>query len=86
MITEDEIKKACELCVEAKADYVKTSTGFSTAGATVADVKLMKSVVKDNAKVKAAGGVRSKNDMLEMIEAGADRIGTSRGVSLMEDK
>ena len=86
LLTDEEKTRACEDIVKAGADFAKTSTGFSTAGATVADVKLMKSVVKDNAKVKAAGGVRSKNDMLEMIEAGADRIGTSRGVSLMEDK
>lgn len=85
LLTDDEKVRACKDALNAKADFVKTSTGFSTAGATVADVALMKSVVGDNAKVKAAGGVRSKQDMLDMIEAGADRIGTSRGVSLVQD-
>lgn len=85
LLTDEEKERACKDIVEAGADFAKTSTGFSTNGATVADVKLMKSVVGDHAKVKAAGGVRTKADMLEMIEAGADRIGTSRGVSLMQD-
>ena len=84
LLTEDEIKKACELCVEAKADYVKTSTGFSTRGATVEDVKLMKETVKDKCLVKAAGGVRCRADLDNMIEAGADRIGTSAGCSLVD--
>lgn len=86
LLTEEEIVKACEICVEAKAHFVKTSTGFSTRGATVADVKLMKATVKDNALVKAAGGVRSFADLEEMIAAGADRIGTSAGVKLMENE
>ena len=59
LLTEDEIKKACELCVEAKADYVKTSTGFSTRGATIEDVRIMKEAVHGKAKVKAAGCVRT---------------------------
>jgi deoxyribose-phosphate aldolase len=83
LLTEDEKVKACELSVKAKAHFVKTSTGFSTAGATIADVKLMKDTVKGQAKVKAAGGVRTLEDVLAMIEAGADRIGTSGGVALM---
>lgn len=84
LLTEDEIKKACELCVEAKADYVKTSTGFSTRGATIEDVQIMKAAVQGKAKVKAAGGVRTHEDMVKIIEAGADRIGTSAGCSLVE--
>lgn len=84
LLTEDEIKKACELCVEAKADYVKTSTGFSTRGATIEDVQIMKAVVQGKAKVKAAGGVRTHEDMVKIVEAGADRIGTSAGCSLVE--
>lgn len=84
LLTEEEIVKACELCVAAKATFVKTSTGFSTRGATVEDVKLMKNTVKDNCKVKAAGGVRCFADMEAMIDAGADRIGTSAGVKLMQ--
>lgn len=84
LLTEDEIKKACELCVEAKADYVKTSTGFSTRGATIEDVQIMKAAVQGKAKVKAAGGVRTHEDMVKIVEAGADRIGTSAGCSLVK--
>lgn len=84
LLTEDEIKKACELCVEAKADYVKTSTGFSTRGATIEDVQIMKATVQGKAKVKAAGGVRTHEDMVKIVEAGADRIGTSAGCSLVD--
>lgn len=84
LLTEDEIKKACELCVEVKADYVKTSTGFSTRGATIEDVQIMKAAVQGKAKVKAAGGVRTHEDMVKIVEAGADRIGTSAGCSLVE--
>lgn len=83
LLSKEEIVKACELCMEAKATFVKTSTGFSTSGATVEDVKLMKDTVKDACKVKAAGGVRTYEDMEVMINAGADRIGTSAGVQLM---
>lgn len=84
LLTEDEIEKACELCVEAKADYVKTSTGFSTRGATIEDVRIMKEAVHGKAKVKAAGGVRTPEDMVKIVAAGADRIGTSAGCSLVK--
>ena len=84
LLTEDEIKKACELCVEAKADCVKTSTGFSTRGATIEDVRIMKEAVHGKAKVKAAGGVRTPEDMVKIVAAGADRIGTSAGCSLVK--
>lgn len=84
LLTEDEIKKACELCVEAKADYVKTSTGFSTRGATIEDVRIMKEAVHGKAKVKAAGGVRTPEDMVKIVAAGADRIGTSAGCFLVK--
>ena len=84
LLTKDEIKKACELCVEAKADYVKTSTGFSTRGATIEDVRIMKEAVHGKAKVKAAGGVRTPEDMVKIVAAGADRIGTSAGCSLVK--
>lgn len=84
LLTEDEIKKACELCVEAKTDYVKTSTGFSTRGATIEDVRIMKEAVHGKAKVKAAGGVRTPEDMVKIVAAGADRIGTSAGCSLVK--
>lgn len=84
LLSESEIKKVSELCLLANVDFVKTSTGFSTRGATLEDVKLIKSVVKDEALIKAAGGVRSPEDLARMIEAGANRIGTSSGVSLVQ--
>ena len=84
LLTEDEIKKACELCVEGKADYVKTSTGFSKRGATIEDVRIMKEAVHGKAKVKAAGGVRTPEDMVKIVAAGANRIGTSAGCSLVK--
>lgn len=86
LLSKEEIVKACELCVEAKATFVKTSTGFSHAGATIEDVALMKKTVQDKALVKAAGGVRSRQDLEAMIAAGADRIGTSSGVVLLKDE
>ena len=75
--------KACELSVEAGADFVKTSTGFSRGGATVEDVELMKQTVGDKAKVKASGGVRDYDTTLSMIEAGAERIGASASVNIV---
>lgn len=84
LLSEAEIKKVSELCLLANVDFVKTSTGFSTRGATLEDVKLIKSVVKDEALIKAAGGVRTPEDLVKMIEAGAHRIGTSSGVSLVQ--
>ena len=86
LLTKEEIKRACELCVEAKATFVKTSTGFSTSGANIEDVKLMKEAVQGKCKVKAAGGIRCYEDMKKMIDAGADRIGTSAGVKLMQNQ
>lgn len=83
LLEKEEIVCACKLCMEAKADFVKTSTGFSTGGAVLEDVRLMKETVAGKCKVKAAGGIRSKADMDAMIEAGADRIGTSAGISLL---
>ncbi|AGB42096.1 deoxyribose-phosphate aldolase [Halobacteroides halobius DSM 5150] len=82
-LTEEEKKKACQVAKEAGADFVKTSTGFGTAGATVEDVKLMKEVVGDDLEVKASGGVRSMADAQDMIEAGATRIGASSGVKIV---
>lgn len=84
LLTEEEKRKACELSKLAGADFVKTSTGFSTGGATVEDVKLMRSVVGPELGVKASGGVRSIDDMKAMIAAGATRIGASSGVQIME--
>ncbi|TDW10209.1 deoxyribose-phosphate aldolase [Breznakia blatticola] len=83
LLTDEEIVKASELCVEAGAHFVKTSTGFSTEGANPRVVKLMKDTVGDKAEVKAAGGVRSAEDVEKMVEAGATRIGTSSGIKLV---
>ena len=83
-LTDDQKKKACELALNAKADYVKTSTGFGTGGATFEDVKLMKDVVKDNAKVKASGGVKDYETAEKYVELGASRLGTSSGVKIIE--
>ena len=84
LLTDEEKVRACELAVQAGADFVKTSTGFSTGGATPEDVALMRKTVGDKAGVKASGGVRSLEDMKAMIEAGANRIGASSGVKIME--
>lgn len=84
LLSDEEKVRACLDAKQAGADFVKTSTGFSTSGATVEDVALMKKTVGEGVSVKAAGGVRTKEDMMAMIDAGADRIGTSRGVSLMK--
>lgn len=85
LLTKEEIKKACELCIQAKADFVKTSTGFvkNGVGAKAEDVKLMYETVKDfGLQVKASGGIRDKEAALKMIEAGATRLGTSSGVKI----
>lgn len=83
LLTQEEIVRACELSVSAGAHYVKTSTGFTGGGATLQDVALMKSIVKNKAQVKASGGVRDYETALKMIEAGATRIGTSSGVAIV---
>lgn len=83
LLTKEEIIKVCELSVEAGADYVKTSTGFSTAGATAENVKLMKDTVGEKALVKASGGVRTTSDAEAMVAAGASRIGASDGVKII---
>ncbi|UQZ81296.1 Deoxyribose-phosphate aldolase 2 [Paenibacillus konkukensis] len=84
LISDEEKERACRLAVQAGADFVKTSTGFSTGGATAEDVALMRKTVGERAGVKASGGVRSLEDMQKMIEAGANRIGASSGVKIME--
>lgn len=83
-LTDDEKKKVAEIAAEEKPDFIKTSTGFGTGGATVADVKLMKSVAGDEVSVKAAGGIRDLETALAMIDAGATRIGTSAGIQIIE--
>lgn len=84
LLTDEEKVIACKLSKEAGADYVKTSTGFSTGGATVEDIKLMRETVGPEMGVKASGGVRSKEDAEAMVKAGATRIGTSNGVGIVE--
>ena len=83
LLTKEEIKMACEISVEAGADFVKTSTGFSTGGAVTEDVALMKQTVGDRAKVKASGGIRTPEEAQAMIKAGADRIGAGNGIALL---
>lgn len=85
LLTDEEKVKACELSKEAGANFVKTSTGFSTAGANVEDVELMKSIVGDALEVKASGGIRDLDTALKMIEAGATRLGVSAGVQIMKE-
>ena len=85
LLTDEEKVKACKLCEKAGADFVKTSTGFSTGGAKASDVRLMKKTVGDRLKVKASGGIHNKKEALEMIEAGADRIGASKSIEICEE-
>lgn len=84
-LDDGEKRKAAELVVDAGADFVKTSTGLGPGGATVEDVKLLKQAVEGRAYVKAAGGIRTLKDLLAMVEAGADRIGTSSGAKIAEE-
>lgn len=90
-LTDDEKRRLCRIALRVKPDFIKTSTGFGTppsgipVGATVADVRLMKEAVGNAIKVKAAGGIRTLADAMAMIEAGAERIGTSAGVSIIEE-
>lgn len=84
-LTQQEKRTACQLVVEAGADYVKTSTGFGAAGATVEDVRFMKETVAGRVKVKASGGIRDWKTTLAMLEAGADRIGTSASLAIVAE-
>ena len=83
LLTDEEKVRACELSVKAGADFVKTSTGFSTGGATIEDVALMKKTVGERAKVKASGGIRTPEAAKALVEAGADRIGAGNGIVLL---
>ena len=85
LLTDDEKVKACQAAVRANADFVKTSTGFSKAGATVEDVRLMRKTVGPDMGVKAADGVHNKAEALAMIEAGATRIGASSGIAIVSE-
>lgn len=84
-LTEEEKIRMCEAVTSAGADYIKTSTGFGTGGATLADVKLMKEHIGPDIKIKAAGGIRSKEEMESYIEAGCSRIGTSSAIQMLQD-
>lgn len=84
-LSSDELIECSKMALKAEADFVKTSTGFGSAGARVEDVILMKQTAQDKMQVKASGGIRSKSDFLKMIEAGASRIGCSAGVKIMEE-
>ena len=86
LLNRSQIIKACQIAVESGADFVKTSTGFSTSGADIESVKLMKETVGDKAQVKASGGIRTYEDAVAMINAGATRIGTSSGPGLLKPK
>ncbi len=84
-LTDEEKCHLCEIALRVKPDFIKTSTGFGTGGATVEDVRLMKKCVGDAIRIKAAGGIRTAQQALAMIEAGADRIGTSQGVAIVDE-
>ena len=84
VLSEENKIDACKCVSEAQADFIKTSTGFSTGGATVNDVQLMKKHIAPEVKIKASGGIRSKEDAIKLIEAGASRLGTSHGVELIK--
>ena len=83
LLNQDEKALACNTIMESGAAFVKTSTGFSSSGATLEDVRLIKKVVGDRVGIKASGGIKTKNEALKLIEAGATRIGTSRGVEII---
>ena len=85
LLDEEEKQRACKLTVAGQADFVKTSTGFSTSGAQVTDVELMKQTVGDQIKIKAAGGIHSYDEAMAMIDAGADRLGVSASVKILQE-
>ncbi|MEZ4802844.1 MAG: deoxyribose-phosphate aldolase [Gelidibacter sp.] len=82
-LSKNEIIKACEICLDANVDFIKTSTGFSKSGATLTAVKIIKKTVRNNAKIKASGGIKDYETAVKYIDAGADRIGTSSGVAIL---
>lgn len=85
-LSKNEIIKASEICIDAKADFVKTSTGFSKSGATLTAVRIIKKTIKNNAKIKASGGIRDAETAIKFIENGADRLGTSSGIAIVTNK
>src|SRR5690606_37838783 len=82
-LNKNEVIKICEICMDAKADFIKTSTGYSKGGATLTAVKIMKKTVRDGIKIKASGGIKDYETAVKYIEAGADRIGTSSGIAIV---
>jgi deoxyribose-phosphate aldolase len=84
LLTDEEKKRLCSIVTQAGADFIKTSTGFSTGGATIADVQLLRSNVGPSVRVKASGGIRDRETAIAMINAGADRLGTSSGVLIIQ--
>ncbi len=85
-LSKNEIIKACEICLDGNADYIKTSTGFSKSGATLTAVKIIRKTVRGNAKIKASGGIKDYETVRKYIDAGADRIGTSSGVAILSNE
>lgn len=85
-LSKNEIVKACEICLDASVDFIKTSTGFSKSGATLTAVKIIRKTVRNNAKIKASGGISDYDTVKKYIEAGADRIGTSSGVAILSNE
>ncbi|GAA4012515.1 deoxyribose-phosphate aldolase [Hymenobacter fastidiosus] len=85
LLTDEEIVRACQLCVDAGADFVKTSTGFASRGASVADIELMRRSLPGSMRIKAAGGIRTRAAALVLVAAGADRIGSSNSVALLAE-
>ena len=85
LLTEEEIELACRLCVEGEADFVKTSTGFASRGASVADIALLRRVLPETMRIKAAGGIRTRAAAQALVAAGADRIGSSNSVALISE-
>ena len=85
-LTKEEILRACQLVYECGVDYVKTSTGYGTDGAKLDDVRMMREVCKDRLKIKASGGIKTLKQVEEFILAGAERIGTSSGVAIVNEK
>ena len=84
-LTEEEKIKLCKIVTEAEADYIKTSTGFGTAGATLADIELFKANIGPEVKMKAAGGIRTREDMIAFLEAGCSRLGTSSAIKILTE-
>ncbi|MBG9980553.1 deoxyribose-phosphate aldolase [Facklamia lactis] len=85
LLTEEEIRKVSQIVKESKADFVKTSTGFSTRGASLNDIKIIKEVIGNSKLIKASGGIRNFDETIQMIRLGSDRIGASKGIKIMEE-